>query len=133
MAENDKEQEENIVFEEETVTKTNGLISICILLSVIFTFLPSLLVFLFVNKQKLSPFEYKSNISLLNFEVYFTIIAIAFGYIFSLIKIPVFGVFIKGIFYPALLFINLIICIKALQAFNKGKEYVYPISSPLSK
>ena len=133
MADNEQEIQQVTDLEEENENKNRSLISLVIVLSIIFYLLPSLLAFLFVGKPKLSGFEYKTVVALLNFEIYFVIISIALSCLVGFIAFPIFGVFIHGLLTPVLFFINLVICIKSLQSFNKGEVYTYPIDSPLIK
>ena len=132
MPENEQDLQENTDFEDYD-KNSNGFVPLAILTSIIFFILPSLLMFLFAGKNKLTSFEYKTVVALLNFEIYFVIISIALKCLFDFITFPIFGALVHGLLFPILFFINLVICIRALQAYNKGEAYIYPISSPKTK
>ena len=104
-----------------------NIIVLGILTSIIFSFVPSLIIYLVYGKDRLSPLAYKSVISLLNFEIYVFLICLVALILSSVLFI------LTSFVFSALLIFNLIICIKSFQAYDKGEEYNYPLKAPFIK
>lgn len=108
-------------------TEERNIVVIGILASIFLIFIPALIIYLVYGKDKLSPLSYKSTVNLLNFEIYLILITVALNIIGP------FLLFLPNLVALALWVANLIICVKAFQAFDKGEEYKYPLQAPFIK
>lgn len=106
-------------------TEERNMVTLCVLGSIIFAFIPSLIVWL-LKKDTFSEYALTALKRNLNFQIVIYAIMVILSIIpiinfFGIILIPVLWVF------------SLIVCICAYQAIDKQRDYNYPISVQIIK
>jgi uncharacterized Tic20 family protein len=97
------------------------------LLGIFFWFVPSLVVWLISKNDPEKSFACGQAKEALNFQITLTLVAFICGIVAALV--PVVGKVIG----PVLGVVNIVFCIMAALAANKGTEYRYPVSLRLIK